>query len=140
MVSALSLIVIALASLAAGTAAVFVASELRRFFRMVELLAGPALTDVRQLVATIRGETEALVGVSRDIRTRIVQAADAAETRLKELDALLDVVQDEVEDTALDVTATLHDLRTGARLWQWARKLLGGPTAKKKPPKRRRRP
>ncbi|HEX9704575.1 MAG TPA: hypothetical protein VGA20_04960 [Gemmatimonadales bacterium] len=137
-VAALSLVVIAGASIAAGTAAVLVATELRRFFRTVELLAGPALSDVRQLVGTIRAETEAMVGASRDIRTRILRAADAAETRLQDLDALLDVVQDEVEETALDVTATLHDVRTGARLWQWARKLLGSPAPRKKPPKRRR--
>jgi hypothetical protein len=138
-VSAFSLVVIALASVAAGAAVVLVARELRRFFRAVELLAGPAVTDVRQLVSAIRSETEALVGTSGDIRGRIVRAADAAEARLNDLDALLDVVQEEVEETALDVAATLHDVRAGTRLWQWARTLLAGPGPRRKPKARRRR-
>jgi hypothetical protein len=139
-VAAVSLVVIALASIAAGAAALFVAGQLRRFFRAVELLAGPAVTDVRQLVAAIRGETEALVGTSRDVRTRILRAADAAEARLSDLDALLDVVQGEVEETALDVAATLRDVRTGARVWQWARQFLGAPSKRKKRVKSGRRP
>lgn len=127
-VMAVSLVVIALASIAAAAGALFITGELRRFFRSVEHLAGPAVSDVRQLVGSIRTEADALVGASRDIRTRIVRAADAAETRLGDLEALLDVVQGEAEETALDVAATLRDARSGVRLWQWARKLLTAPS------------
>jgi hypothetical protein len=131
-VMAVSLAVIALASIAGGVAAFVVTAELRRFFRAVEHLAGPALNDIRQLVGSMRTEAEALVGTSRDIRTRIVHAADAAEARLTDLDALLDVVQGEVEETALEVAATLKDVRTGTRLWQWARTLLAPATKKRR--------
>lgn len=130
-VSALALVVIAVAAIAVGAAAAFVALQLRRFLRAVEVLAGPAVTDVRQLVSAIRTEADALVGTSKDIRTRIVRAADAAEARLTDLDALFDVVQGEVEETALDVTAALKDVRTGARVWEWARTLLGAPGRRK---------
>lgn len=137
-VMAVSLAVIGIASIAAGTAAVFMAIQLRRFFRAVEALGGPAVADVRHMVRSIRAEADALVGTSRDVRVRIIQAADAAEARLTDLDALMDVVQGEVEQTALDVAATLRDARSGVRLWQWASKLLGAPRDKK-PKKRSRR-
>src|SRR5216117_2815003 len=87
-------------------------------------LAGPAVSDVRQLVATIRTEAESLVGTSRELRGRIVKAADAAETRLADLDALFEVVQEEVETTTLDVAATLRNVRRGLSLLEWGRRAL----------------
>src|SRR5207244_3978651 len=68
---ALSAIVIALSSLAA-------ALGVREFLRMLRELAGPALGDVRQLVAGIRTEADGLVGTSRELRGRIVAAAGFA--------------------------------------------------------------
>lgn len=135
-VSAVALAVVAVAAVGGAAAAVVLVRELRRFFATVERLAGPAVSDARQLVAAIRTEAEALVGTSRDIRGRIMRAADAAEARLADLDALFEVVQDEVEDTALDVTAALRDVRRGTRVWQWVRGLLEAP---RRPRKRRRR-
>jgi hypothetical protein len=64
------------------------------------------------------------VGTSRDIRLRIVKAAEAAEDRLADLDALAEVVQEEVEDTALDAVATLRNVRRGIHGFRWARRLL----------------
>ncbi len=96
----------------------------RAFLRVFRELAGPALGDVRQLVTTIRTEAEGLVGTSQDLRGRIVRAADAAEARLADLDALFEVVQEEVETTALDVAATLRNVRRGLSLLEWGRRAL----------------
>jgi len=114
---ALSAIVIALSSLAA-------ALGVREFLRMLRELAGPALGDVRQLVAGIRTEADGLVGTSRELRGRIVAAADAAQARLADLDALCEVVQEEVETTVLDVAATLRTVRRGLSLLEWGRRTL----------------
>ncbi|TLY50075.1 MAG: hypothetical protein E6K55_12065 [Gemmatimonadetes bacterium] len=114
---ALSAIVIALSSLAA-------ALGVREFLRMLRELAGPALGDVRQLVAGIRTEADGLVGTSRELRGRIVAAADAAQARLADLDALFEVVQEEVETTVLDVAATLRTVRRGLSLLEWGRRTL----------------
>src|SRR2546422_2693602 len=65
------------------------------FLRMLHELAGPAVGDVRALVATIRAEAEGLAGTSRELRQRIVSAADAAEARLAELDAVFEVRSEE---------------------------------------------
>lgn len=124
-VTALSLALIAIAVVAVAVAAVIAAIAARRLMRTLDLLAGPALSDVRLLVGTIKSEADALVGTSRDIRHRIVRAADAAETRLEDLDALADLVQDEVEETALDAAVALQRVRQGFSFLQWGRRFLG---------------
>ena len=125
-VSALSLAIIAVATIVVAVASVASALGIRKFTRALEQLAGPAISDVRQLIGAIKGEADALVGTSRDIRLRIVRAAEAAEHRLSDLDALVEVVQEEMEDTALDAAATLRNVRRGLSLWQWGRKVLKG--------------
>ncbi len=130
-VSALSLAIIALAAVVVAVASVASALGIRKFTRALEQLAGPAISDVRQLIGTIKGEADALVGTSRDIRLRIVRAADAAEHRLSDLDALVEVVQEEMEETAIDAAATLRNVRRGLSLWQWGRKVLKGKKKRK---------
>src|SRR5438093_12917019 len=110
-VTGISLAILALAAIAIALSSVIAVLALRAFLRVLEQLAGPAVGDVRQLVGTIRTEAESLVGTSRELRGRIVKAADAAETRLADLDALFEVVQEEVETTTLDVAATLRNVR-----------------------------
>lgn len=123
-VVALSLAVTALATVIFMVAFVLTARRLDRLVSLLEHAAGPAVQDVRQLVATIKGEADSLVGTSRDIRLRIVQAADSAQERLSDLAALLDVVQDEVEETAIDAAATLRDVRRGFRIGRLARRVF----------------
>ena len=125
-VSAISLAIIALAAIVVAAASIASALGVRTLVRVLEQAAGPAINDVRQLIGTIKGEADALVGTSRDIRLRIVRAADAAEHRLSDLDALVEVVQEEMEETALDAAATLRNVRRGLSLWQWGRKVLKG--------------
>src|SRR5213594_4960568 len=83
-VTGISLAILALAAIAIALSSVIAVLALRAFLRLLEQLAGPAVGDVRQLVGTIRTEAESLVGTSRELRGRIVQAADAAEARRSE--------------------------------------------------------
>jgi uncharacterized protein YoxC len=123
-VTALSLAVVAMAAIVIAVSSVVAALGLRAFLRVLRELATPAVGDVRQLVASIRTEAESLVGTSRALRERIVRAADAAETRLADLDALFEVVQAEVESTVLDVAATVRLVRRGLSLLDWGRRTL----------------
>src|SRR5207247_8649620 len=116
-----------LAAIVIAAASVVAARGVRGFLRMLHELAGPAVGDVRALVATIRAEAEGLAGTSRELRQRIVSAADAAEARLAELDAVFEVVQEEVEARVLDVAATVRSVRRGIS------RLEGG----RRPPNRR---
>src|SRR2546427_9506829 len=77
-VTGISLAILALAAIVIAAASVVAALGVRGFLRMLHELAGPAVGDVRALVATIRAEAEGLAGTSRGLRQRIVSAADAA--------------------------------------------------------------
>ena len=125
-VSALSLAIIALAALVGMVAVIAAALGVRAAVKAIKNLAGPAITDVRQLITSIKSEADALVGTSRDVRNRIIRAADAAEERLTDLDSLAEVMQGELEETALDAAATMRDVRRGLSVWRWGRKLLKG--------------
>ena len=54
----------------------------------------------------------------------MLHAADAAEARLVEVGAMFDVLREEAEDTALDVVATVRNVRRGLTIWRWGRKAL----------------
>ncbi len=125
-VSAISLMIIALAALVAGAAIVATALGVRGALKAWKAFAGPAVADVRLLISNIKTEADAIVGASRDIRHRIVKAADAAEERLTALDSLTEVMQEELEETALDAAATMRNVRRGLSAWRWGRKILKG--------------
>ena len=124
--SAISLIIIALVALVGGIAIIGAALRVRGALRALKGAAGPAIADVRQLISSIRTEADALVGASRDVRQRIVRAADAAEERLTALDSLAEVMQEELEATATDAAATMRDVRRGLSVWRFGRKLFKG--------------
>src|SRR2546428_6116356 len=102
-VAGISLAILALAAIVIAAASVVAALGVRGFLRMLHELAGPAVGGVRALVPTIRPQAEGLAGTSRELRQRIGSAADAAEARLADLDAVVEVGQEGVETTVLDV-------------------------------------
>src|SRR5256886_16146627 len=110
-VAAISLAILALSAIAIAVSSVAAALGVRAFLRVLRVLAGAAVGDVRQLVGSIRTEADSLVGTSRELRERIVKAADAAQTRLADLDALFEVGQEEGEGTVLDAAASVRCLR-----------------------------
>ena len=115
-VSAFSLVIIALAALAVAAGAVAVALALRATLRLLEGKASPALDDLRHVVATVREEVDALAATARSVRARVNQGTDAAAARLAELDALVDVVQNEIRAAAEDLAATLRTVRRAVSL------------------------
>src|SRR5437773_5684225 len=123
-VSAISLAIIAIAALVAAVGISAAALGVRAAVRALRGFAGPAIADVRQLIGSIKTEADALVGATRDVRQRIVRAADKAEDRITDLDALAEVLQHEFEETAIDAAATMRDVRRGLSVWTWSRKLL----------------
>src|SRR3989442_15073741 len=76
-VTGISLAILALAAIVIAAASVVAALGLRMFLRMLHELAGPAVGDVRGLVATIRTEAEGLAGGSRELRRGIGSAPGA---------------------------------------------------------------
>src|SRR5258708_35891671 len=104
-VTGISLAILALAAIVIAAASVVSALGLRAFLRMLHELAGPAVGDVRALVATIRSEAGGLAGTSRELRQRVVNAADAAEGRLAAPDAAFPVVPEALGANVLALAA-----------------------------------
>lgn len=129
-VSAVSLAIIAVAALATAAGLYLAGRQFGRLLKTLESHAGPALEDVQRLVAAIRTEAESITSTSKDLRTRIAHAADAAQERLADLDALLDVIQDEVESATVDFAATVRTIRRGASALSLGELLL--PSRRKK--------
>jgi hypothetical protein len=129
-VTALSTAFIAILLALPALASFFLFRELRRAVTALERFSDtiqkeivPAVQSARgvveqatQVAASVKGEVEAIVDTSKELRGKVKQAAQAAEVRLSDLETLLDVVYEEVEDTALDVAAALRTTRRGAGL------------------------
>jgi len=123
-VTAVSLAIIALATIAVAAAAASVFLRLRALITALRVMVGPAIEDVRQILGTIRTEVEGVAATSRDLRTRVVRAADAAEARLTELNTLVKLVQGEVETGTLAVGAMIRAIRRSGLLVDWGRQLI----------------
>lgn len=130
-VTALSTAAIALLLALPAVASFLLFGELRRAVRALERFGDtlekevvPTVQSARNVVqqashvaVTVRTEVEGMAETSRDLRARVKRAADATEERLADLETLLDILYQEVEDTALDVAAALRTTRRGASVF-----------------------
>lgn len=122
-VGAVSLAIMALAAIVTAAAVLATAWGVRSFLDDVRDFADPVVSDVRQLIGTIRTEAGGLAETSRELRQRILHAADAAEERLADLGDALDVAERQIEDTTRDVAATARTVRRGVSVWRLGRAL-----------------
>lgn len=120
-VMALSLAIIALSALAVAAAVAGTALGMRAVLRALQDLVGPALEDARQLIGTIRTEVDAVTATSRDLRGRVMKAADAAEARLVQVNALLGGLHGSLQSTVMDVAATIRILLRSISIIDWGR-------------------
>lgn len=135
---AISLAVIALAILAMGVAvglaALRVSRQVNKLGAMVDGLqddVGQTISTVRRLteqgqdlVVLMRHEAGAFAQTGRRLRRKLVRGVDRVEGKLADLETLYDLVHEEVEDTALDVAATLRSARQGNGMLGRVRRLL----------------
>ena len=135
--AAVALIVIALSFAAIATAAVMISrkasTEIGELSEELAKLRGeisPALSALRRvadagadLSGDIREEVNEYLVVSRGVRNDLEVGVRKVKRKLSDLDALYEVVHEEVEDTALDVAAGLRSVRNGAgmvgRIRRW---------------------
>lgn len=82
------------------------------------------IDDASAVVATVKSEVDGLADTSKGIRKRAERTAISIEDRLRDIEALVDVVQEEVEDTVLDVAAALRTTRRGGKLFKRMKRAL----------------
>lgn len=135
--AAISLVFIALAFVAMAAGIVLVAraakKEISEVSEKLEGIRGDlhdAMHAVRKVAETgeelsgkLKEEIQHYLTTSKAIRHDLERGVRRVKTRLADLDALYEVVHEEVEDTALDVAAKVRTVRTGAgmvgRLRRW---------------------
>jgi hypothetical protein len=90
----------------------------------------PALVAMRRVAdagaeisGSVRAEVEQYLITSKALRLDLERGVRRVKHRLADLDALYEVVHEEVEDTALDVVAKVRSVRAGAgmvgRIRRW---------------------
>jgi len=84
--------------------------------------ANTIAADVHYITASVRDEVAHVGSVIRDAGERVTGALDASEERLRELGSVLDVVQDEVEDTLVSAASTLRGARAGVAAFRNGRR------------------
>lgn len=87
---------------------------------------GQMAEDGRALAETIRHEVGETAGTTRRLRARIESGSERLAERLEHLEAVYDLVEEELTEAALDLTATVKTLRSGAGWFGRLRRLLGG--------------
>lgn len=127
---AISLVVIALAFAAIGVAVTLLARTAIREVRELREEVAPAISAVRRITdagadlsGDIKQEVQEYLATSRAVRRDLERGVYQVKSRLADLDALYEVVHEEVEDTALDVAARVRAVRNGAgmvsRIRRW---------------------
>lgn len=127
---AISLVVIALAFATIGVAVVLMARSATRELRELREEVAPAIAAVRRITdagaglsGDIKEEIQEYLATSRAVREDLARGVFQVKSRLADLDALYEVVHDEVEETALDVAARVRSVRNGvgmvSRIRRW---------------------
>jgi uncharacterized protein YoxC len=83
-----------------------------------------AAGEGRALMSKLQHEVEAVIQTSQRVRVDVDRGLRRAKRRLSDLDALAEVMQEEVTDTALDVASRVRSLRTGAGMVTRLRRLF----------------
>ena len=68
------------------------------------------------MVMSVRKEIDRVAETVALANDRLEDVLESAEDRVQDLSALVDVVQDEVEDTLITASSALRGIRTGAKL------------------------
>lgn len=131
---ALSMVVIAICFIGMAIAGFQIqrdGAELRNELHTLTAELEPAIKAVNRLAVKgealseqISGEIREVLETSRRTRFTFERGVKRARRRLQDLDALIEVVQEEVEETALDATAAVRRVRTAGGAIGLVRRLL----------------
>lgn len=121
---AIALVIIAASFLVMGGVALAIGVGLRRQTAAARSKLAAITADVTSVTGRLKGELEGFADISADARHRLKGAIDNVDGRLRDLDALVEVLQDEAEETALDAAAFVRTVRRTGGVLGAARKLM----------------
>lgn len=70
--------------------------------------------DAREVVAMLRTDVERVTDAAEALSEQLLAAAETTVRRVDDVNAVLDVLQDEIEDGALTAVAAIRGVRAGA--------------------------
>lgn len=70
--------------------------------------------DAREVVAMLRTDAERVTDAAEALSMQLLGAAETTARRIDDVNAVLDVLQDELEDTALAAVSAVRGVRAGA--------------------------
>jgi hypothetical protein len=79
------------------------------------LNARAIVEDARDMVATVKRDVGTVSGAAAAMGDTLLDAADITAQRIDEVNAVLDVVQEELEETAITAISAVRGVRMGAR-------------------------
>ncbi|HEY2804572.1 MAG TPA: hypothetical protein VGI92_01815 [Gemmatimonadales bacterium] len=108
---ALSLVVIAFSCATLGGTMVYVVLSAHRQLERLQQKLHKITDDAHQITGRVKGEIEGFATLSAETRMKLQRGIDSVEGRLQDLDALVEVLQEEAQDTALEVAAFMRTAR-----------------------------
>ena len=70
--------------------------------------------DAREVVAMLRTDVERVTDAAEALSEQLLDAAETTARRVDDVNAVLDVLQNELEDTALSAVSAIRGVRVGA--------------------------
>lgn len=132
-VAAVSLVIIALSFLSIAIGALFAFKKIQGAIQGLDDNLVPAFRSIREMadkgkdvVDVVKNEADAIARTSRRIRRRIRNGTDRVEERLQDLDALYEVVHEELEEAALSMATLVRTVRTGGGMLHRIKRFLPG--------------
>jgi hypothetical protein len=120
---AISLVVIATSFLVMGAVVLAMGLGIRSKVKAVRGQLAKYNDELKTLTGRLRSEIDGYASLSAEARGKLRGAIDTVDSRLKDLDALVEVLQVEAEETALDAAAFLRTVRRSGRILSAARGL-----------------
>ena len=129
---AISLVIIALSFLAIAVASALAARQAAHEMHQLAQVMESLRTDIAPAlgaVAAVSNEGQRLAGLIGDEAEELVKSSRALreglQSRIQNLEAIYEVLEEEVEETALDLAVTLRSVRSGAGWFGRIRRILG---------------
>ncbi|HET7041815.1 MAG TPA: DUF948 domain-containing protein [Gemmatimonadales bacterium] len=124
-VVALSLLVIALSFLAIAAGILLTLRSLDRSVGPVFKSLTAAAESTEKVAALVRREGEGFTETSKRVRDSIDGGLERIEGRLNDLDALYEVLYEEVKETGLEAGVMMRRLRRPGSWWGRVRRIIG---------------
>ena len=121
---AIALVIIAASMLTVGAVAVLIGLGLRKRARDLSTQLSALTSDTKIVAARLRHEIDGFADLSTEARAKLKSAMSAVEVRLQDLDALAEVVQEEVQETALSAASLLRTVRRSGKVLGAARRAM----------------